>query len=225
MNPATQKQIKELTGLSKQAVSKACKAGHITMVYSDGKKMVDLDGHLTVEWLKRHPAQTAPAVNQPVLPIIKTPPQNDSSNPSGLPSTGETKKLQNEKLEEQIEDLKIKNQQKRADLIPKKLVVTVFNRIYSIDENQLKPIGVNVMPKISSVYNESNSVKAKELLEYLGKEDDKNLKSEILKILNANEDDRINECNQILEDEIGSVLKNIKREIEKLFKNMDRLGK
>lgn len=226
MNPATQKQLKELTGLSKQAVSKACAAGHITMVISNGKKMVDLDGHSTVEWLQKHPLQTAPIVNQPAPPVIKnTIPINDSNNPSGLASIGENKKLKDEKLEEQIEELKIKNQQKRADLVSKKLAVKVFNRFYGIHENQLKTLGISASPKISAIYNKSNSVKTNELLKFLEKEDDKDLKSEIIKILNSEESDRINSVNQTLEDSIGLILKSIQIEIDKFLKHTNDLKK
>jgi len=138
---------------------------------------------------------------------------------------GESKSLKEVKLEEQIEEIRIKNQIKRADLVQKKIVIKVFNRFYGIHETQFKSLGVNGGPKISSIYNKSNSVKTEEILKLLDKSEDKNLKSDIKKILNSGEPERINQMNQTLEDATGSILKSIQIEVDKFLKHVEELKK
>jgi hypothetical protein len=227
MNPVTQKEIKELTGLSKQFISRECGKNKLTMCEHNGKRMVDLDGHFTIEWLRRHRPKTneQPPPKIPIQDKINFDLINsNSNNPSGLPGSNESTKLKEIKLQEQIEELRIKNQQKRGALISKKIVVKVFNRIYNIDESQFKSIGVNVSPKISAVYNNGNSEKADLLIAYF-KENSNPEKSDIAKILNSGEPLRINEMNQILEDTTGAILKGVQREITSFLEKMEPNGK
>ena len=227
MNPVTQSEIKTLTGLSKQFISRQCAAGLLTMCMSNNKKMVDLDGHLTIEWLKTK-RDRIEGKKDPIIPISDKLNHDllaPSNSPSGLASTGEKKKLSDQKLVEQIEEIQIKNQIKRADLVQKKTVIKVFNRFYGIHETQLKSIGINAGPKISTVYNKSNAVKTFEILKLLEREDDKPLRTELTKVMNSGESERINSMNQILEDATGSILKSIQIEIDKFLKHVEELKK
>lgn len=219
MTPVTQAFIVEKTGLSKQAISKAVKAGHFTICKHGGKQKIDLDGHLTVEWLMLHPMKS----KNGDVPQEKEINYDQYFIPAGNTSTDLTSKrsLENTKLNEQIEKLRIENQQKRGNLIAKNLIVKVFNRVYSILQNQFKPMGINAMPKISAVYNSSNIVKAKEILKLFDIEDDTRKRSEILNILNSGEQDRVNEGNQILEDSVGDILKNVQRAIKKFLESIE----
>lgn len=233
MNPVTQREIKDLTGLSKQLISRDCNKGKLTMCMSNNKRMVDLDGHLTIEWLKLKKSRIKGAPEKKEIPIhdkidmdlLNQPSSDSGNNPSGLPSTGESKALKDIKVEEQIEQLRIKNQQSRGDLIEKLLIKKLFGKMYEIDQNEFKTINVSITPKISAVYNAANTTKTKDIIELITAETDikaskiKNLKSEINKTLEAGEPDRILEMNKILEDATGKILENIQREVDN-FINM-----
>ena len=217
-------------GVSGAYVYKICKAEKLTMI-DDGKSKkpkIDMHGSATIEYLKKREDQQSefePEPPPPELPPPKTKPFGQGNNPSGLPNTGERKKLADIKTEEQIEEIRIKNQIKRADLVQKKTVIKVFNRFYGIHETQLKSIGINAGPKISTVYNKSNAVKTSEILKLLEREDDKSLRTELTKVLNSGESERINSMNQILEDATGSILKSIQIEIDKFLKHVEELKK
>lgn len=229
MTPVTQKEIKDLTGLSKQFISRECKNGKLTMCMMDRKKMVDLDGYLTIEWLKTKKDRFSGKEKPTPIPIkdkINLDLISESNNPTGLPSpNGESKTLKEVKLEEQIEEIRIKNQIKRADLVQKKTVIKVFNKFYGIHETQFKSLGINAGPKISSIYNKANSIKTAEILKLLDRSDDKLLKSDITKIMNSGESENINNMNQTFEDLTGSILKSIQIEIDKFLKHVEDLKK
>ena len=202
----------------------------LTLIEVEGKKIpqIDLHGSATLEYLKKREEYLSEFEPEPPsleTPPPKTKPFGQGNNPSGLPNTGERKKLADIKTEEQIEEIRIKNQIKRADLVQKKTAIKVFNRFYGIHETQLKSIGINAGPKISTVYNKSNAVKISEILKLLEKEDDKSLRTELTKVLNSGESERINSMNQILEDATGSILKSIQIEIDKFLKHVEELKK
>lgn len=238
MNPVTQAQIKKLTGLSKQFISKECKAERLTMCESNNKRMVDLDGHLTVEWLRQRSDKITkkvvpetPIDKDKIIDLINKPQQSSGNNPSGLSTADpDEKKLKDVKLEEQIEQLRIKNQQSRGDLIEKFQVKKLFGKMYEIDQNEFKTINVSITPKISAVYNTANTTKTKDIIELITAETDikaskiKNLKSEINKTLEAGEPDRILEMNKILEDATGKILENIQREIDGFINMIEEKG-
>jgi len=84
----------------------------------------------------------------------------------------------------------------------------------------LKALGVS----ISAVYNESNKVKTKQILELIEKQNDKVLSGEINKILNSGEEERILETTGILEDSVMIIIRAIQREFDKFLKNIKKLG-
>ncbi len=231
MKPVTQKYIKEITGLSKQGISKACAAGHLTMCLRAGKKMVDLDGHLTAKWLagrkkksKKAKPETEPIPVNPYIDDISE--IEPSTNPSGLAPSGaafdpKAKNLKDEKVRLQNEKIQLEIDQKRGDLIEKKLVVSTHNALAGIDENQLKSLNVIIGPKIDSVYTRGYSSSINKILDLLGKKEDHDLKTDILKILNSNSEPNKKEITEIIEDAIGKVLRNIKREFDLFLQRAD----
>jgi len=215
MELVSKSQFARITGLSTSYIGKLSDQEKITLV-DDGKSKkpkVDLHGALTLDFLSSRDAQSSP-----VQPKNSKDTKPTSATATVIPRT-ESAKLKEVKLEEQIEELRIKNQQKRGNLVPKNIIVKVFNRIYNIDEAQFKGMGVNVSPKISAVYNESNNDKADEILKYFDESGTHPDKDHLIKLLNSGEPLRINDMNQILEDATGAILKGIQREITK-FLNM-----
>jgi len=211
MNLIPQSKFKDLVGISKQAVSQLVKSGAVTSVKKGRYPQIDLDGALTQQYLaekqdKKTESETDYSFESRPLPSI-------------IP--GDKRSYEIEKIREQIQEIQIKNAIKRGDLVEKKLIKKVFDRLYSIDQQQLKPLGVNVSPKISAVYNVGNTEKTLQILELI-KSEDPELKNEIGRILNAGEPDRINEMNQILEDAIGVVLENVQREIAKFLESIEK---
>jgi hypothetical protein len=209
MNLIPQSKFKDLAGITKQAVSQLVKNGTVTAVKKGRYPQIDLDGALTQQYLAEKQStqqdQTADGVQS-------------------QPATGfnDKRSFEIQKIQEQTEEIRIKNSIKRGDLVEKKLIKKVFDRLYSIDQQQVKPLGVNVSPKISAVYNIGNTEKTLQILELIKKQDDPELKSEIGRILNAGEPDRINEINQIVEDATGNVLENVQREINKFLENIEK---
>ena len=198
MDLITQSYLVGKTGLSKQAINKAFKLNYFTTVEDKGRLKIDLDGHLTVEWLRSHLFKE----KTDYKPAKKEPPKKKKAKPeetakrdtkAGSQTSRSEKKqlLEIQKLEEGNEKIRIDNGKKRRTLIPKILIKRVIARLYSIFENQLKALGISASPKISAVYNESNKEKTIQILELLEKQDDKILHSEINKVLNSGEEERI----------------------------------
>ncbi len=231
MDLITQSYLVGKTGLSKQAINKAFKAGYFTTVLDQGRLKIDLDGNLTVEWLRAHPFKE----KTEYIIAKKEPPKKkktkgveiakrDTKVGSQQSRSEKKQLLEIQKLEEGNEKIRIDNGKKRGTLIPKKLLQKVFARLYSIHENQLKALGISASPKISAVYNESNKEKTKQILELIEKQNDKILSSEVNKILNSGEEERILKTTGILEDSIMIIIRSIKREFDKFLKNIKKLG-
>lgn len=224
MKLVTKSQFAKIVGISSTRVGKI--ADQLTLVQVEGKvkPQIDLEGVATIEYRKKR--ELPEPTIQAETPPPKTSPHLPGNNLSGISNaTPEEKALKDIKLEEQIEELKIKNQIKRSDLVQKKVAIKVFNKFYSIHENQLKTLGINIGPDISSIYNKSNAIKTEEIAKHLDRSEDKLLKAEINKILNSGEPERINDMNQVFEDATGSILKSIQIEIDKFLKHVEELKK
>lgn len=189
------------------------------------KILVNPEGELTRKFLIKclgsgtSPQKKPHAQKKTTGPIIEH--AEESETKTWTPPTEavqqEKHDLEKIKLKKQIEEIEIKNEIKRGELIEKKLLKRFFARMYSIDENQLKSIGIKVTPEISEIYNEENDAKTKEILKLIKKEKDKSLGQEIKKILNAGEPDRMLKTTKALENTTGTILKAIKREIDKFL--------
>jgi hypothetical protein len=240
MNPITKSAFAELAKFSRQYLNELIRDDKIILntVVLNGKEMIDLDGPETQSYLKsrnrnayspKKQKQEKPKKNlkkttkQKPQTTTKKSSNNNQEGYNGTTGNEEKRDLQNKKLIEDIEKVRIDNEKKRGALIPKILIQRVFSRLYSIDENQFKSLGINVSPKISSVYNSENNKKTREILTLLEKEKDAGLKKEINKILNAGESQRILEMNRILEDATGGILVAVKRELDKFLKNIEKL--
>lgn len=189
-----------------------------------GKAKVDLDGINTIAFLLKHKQKNQQKEQQPDQPPAQPPRQ--PANPTGYngaPNFGTKQELEVEKLKESVEKLRIDNEKKRGSLIPKRLIKLVFGKLYSIDSNQFKTLGVSASPEISDVYNEENDQKTEEILKLFGKEEDKNLKKNISKILNSGEEARMLKTSNVLEDKTSKILKSIKRIFDDFLKNIKKL--
>lgn len=252
MNPITQAQLRkgrtnQATGrpITKQAVSKAVSKGKLTTCEVSGRTMIDLDGHLTVEWIRSHPIQASVPIQKIAKPQTEPeethdppPPQTPASaylpqgnNPSGTGDPGNLG-LKDRKTQEEILRLEIANDQKRTTLILKESVTTLFGKIHAIDTNQFKTLGPNVNQQIDSIYNETNHIKSKKIVDLFRSllniqgvkiEIGKETESEITKILETGSEDNKTEINRVMEDETGKILKNIQREIDDFIRANDEL--
>ncbi len=231
MTPITQAKLAQLAGVTPQQITKVVrfKPPQLTIVKLPGKAklFIDLDGHLTAQYLHgrtpkelKEPTETKKEPGKEEKPI--NPYQDDgnykskSHNPSGVRIPGSESKhdLDRIYIEEKIENTRIKNEQLRATLIPKDLVEKIFSKIHSIDDTQFKTIGINTNSKIESVYGQDNIRKVGQILELFSRLPDDRIKSDIQKILEEGETGRTLEINSIMEDATGSILKNIQREID-----------
>jgi hypothetical protein len=244
MNPISQTRLAALAGVTKQAITKVVKADppKVTIVVIDGKKKIDLDGHLTANYLKGRtptpqpenknkdksqdkdqnkpkPGRPSDNTTTPVNPYQgEHNYQSPSNNPSGISNaTTEAKNLKERNTELKNEELEIKISQSRGDLVEKKLSVSIFNKIYGIHENQFKSLSVKTNPKIESIYTSEYQIKTIEILEALGKTGDNDAKKEIMKILNTGESTRFRKLNEVMEDETMIILKNIQFEIDRFL--------
>lgn len=204
-------------------IGKICGQEKLTLVKVPGKKVkqIDLLGVDTLEFLRGREINNIEIENKPEPPPKKP---GHGNNPSGISSNpDDTTKTELEKLKikEQTEQIKIKNEMIRGALIEKKHVVKLFAKIHEIDQNQFKTLNIKVVPKISSVYNVANDTNTKAILKIIGREDDKDLKTEIVAMLNAGEEDRILENTKILEDATGEILAAVMRETDNFIRNMD----
>lgn len=251
METITQTKLAELAGVTKQMITKVMRAKppQLTFVIEGGKKKIDLDGHLTATYLqgrtpkpqarvtagpekKRGRGRPLKIPEEPVNPYQddgRTP--SRGNNPSGTGDPGNLG-LKDRKTQEEILRLEIANDQKRTTLILKESVTTLFGKIHAIDTNQFKTLGPNVNQQIDSIYNETNHLKAKKIVELFRSllniqgvklEIKKETESEITKILETGSEDNKTEINRVMEDETGKILKNIQREIDDFIRANDEL--
>lgn len=251
MTPITQAKLAHLAGVTPQQITKVIRAKppHVTIVKLPGKakSYIDLDGHLTAQYLEgRSPKdpELIKAKQKPGRPKEPGPTDNPyqgdggykstSRNPSG---TGEADdaaatNLKDRKTQEEILRLEIANDQKRTTLILKESVTTLFGKIHAIDTNQFKTLGPNVNQQIDSIYNETNHLKSKKIVDLFRSllnltgiklEIKKEIESEITKILETGSEDNKTEINRVMEDETGKILKNIQREIDDFIRANDEL--
>lgn len=119
----------------------------------------------------------------------------DSGELSFAAAMGLTKRdLDKIKIYEQIKDIKGKADERREGLVSRKLVRTVFSKIYEIDMNQLIPMKEKLIPDIAAIFetkNQASILKAgkkldTELWKILG-----NIKRELNKFLNKVGEDQI----------------------------------
>lgn len=148
--------------------------------------------------------------------FIKPPPI--STNPSGVSSlpTEEQKNktwydIQLKK--QQIEEKRIKNEQQRGNLIEKSLVELLFGKIHQIDVDQIKPLGIELNPKLISITNEMNKAKAKSICDLVKIDDSTTLKN-IESILNSGEKEMKTKIISACEDISATILKNVQSETE-----------
>lgn len=233
----TQAELAALCNCSPQHINKLIKSGSPGFdVETVGKSKsgkpkyrINNTSASTIEFIKAHQSKKEPT------PKKKTTPDHPGESPTKKKSknkpattehatavkfgTVEKHILDKEKTIEQIEKLRIDNWDNRMELIPRIMVKKLLSQLYTIDENQLKPIGHVIGPKISVIYNDSNQQKTLEIIELLGV-DKKKFAPEINKILHSGEPDRIQSMTSIIEDEMIISLKAIKQKIDMFIRGL-----
>jgi len=127
--------------------------------------------------------------------------------------TEEKHELEKRKIKLQNEDLKLKIDQKRGNLVEKNLTDILFGKMYQIDSDQLKQLGSNLSPKLFRIISERNKIKANEICELLEIKNHE-VKESIESMLNTGEKEIKTKIVGIFEEEVHSVLKSIKDEID-----------
>lgn len=245
MTPISKSDFARQCNITRQYIGQVIKKDLLDICVHKNKEHIDLDGVNTQFFLSERqgtvPTKTVeekptkPAI-EPIKEKVKQPPPkthtqiqppkiNNPSGNNGAPLGEEKKELEIDRLKETIEKLKIDNNKKRGDYIPKVLIVNFFNQLYAIDENQIKTLDVNIAPKISTMNNEANSEKTKKILELMDKKKDKELKKKINQILSSGEPERKKRLSEICEDATSKILKNIQREIDSALDNFERMAK
>lgn len=227
MNTVSQSKFAKIIGCTPQFIPKI--AARLTWVKVKGKKkeQIDLHGKHTLEYLGNREADQKQVQSLEELEDIPAqPPQTVASglgnNPSGLPGTNPIAiNLKDEKVRLQNEKIQLEIDQKRGDLIEKKLVISTHNALAGIDINQLKSLNVIIGPKIDSVYTRRYSGAVVKILKLIDKKEDHELKTDILKILNSNSEPNKKEITEITEDAIGKILRNIQREFDLFLQRAD----
>jgi len=78
--------------------------------------------------------------------------------------------LRNLKEREAIREKQIKNKKLRGELVNKKTVAQVFNKLWSVDSSQLIPIGTKLSPEICSICKVDDSEVITRVRELIDKE-------------------------------------------------------
>lgn len=152
-------------GVTKAAITKAVRDGRINIVDDD----IDPDHPSNVDYVDMTRARKG---LKPLLRLTKDdlrPKKNyesvDEKENLDRIDTATATKL---KLIEQIKHTNIKNLEMRRKLISRELVETVFNKLYLVDQNELKPIGQKIAPDIAAIFGSSDRdkiLKAGDLIE------------------------------------------------------------
>lgn len=157
-----------MKGVSRQAIGDAVKHGLLALV--DGK--IDLDAQATQDYLSYEPRQFAlggrsvekiiappPKIEKPVK-VVKSKRVEPERKPRTLaPRTrddgGELGVLRGdldkEKIQEQIIQLRIKNDQQRHRLIDRSLIERLLGRMSAIDNAQFLQYGDKLAPEIAGI--------------------------------------------------------------------------
>lgn len=131
----TQKEFSDLTGTSRQAVSKAIKAGHVKVKMIQKKRKVVLDDPLTQLWYEKQISKNAEAPLQ----------GKQSTSEKPVSNKNELVNLQRDKIIEEIGKIKaerklkeLKFAKEREDLIEKETIAAVlFQYINALNINML----------------------------------------------------------------------------------------
>lgn len=207
-------------GVTPQMIDKHKDRLTLVKVKGKKKKQVDRYGTETLEYLKWR-SET----HGLEIPFTKSEPEENgtmlakiSTNPSGKTNlTLEQQKNKNwydiEIKKRTIKEKDLKIEQKRGNLIEKKLVELLFGKIYQIDTDQIKPLGIDLSPKIIAIVNEKNKIKAKSIIDLLEISDNSKLK-QIESILNSGEKELKTRIVSTCEDISATILMNVQAEID-----------
>lgn len=127
----------ELAGVTRQ---------NINNLRSKGELHQDEDGLYDLS----HPANALYLTN-PRNRKANSDNQTRRDDPEYAEARGTKDALDREKLQEQINGLRLKNQEKRNELIPRDLVAVAFAKIHAIDSSQFGNLGQNLAPEIMAI--------------------------------------------------------------------------
>ncbi len=220
-NLVSQSKFATILGVSSTAVGKIKK--QLTLVNVPGKKkpLIDLTGLKTIKYRQSREKEIK---NNPEAfkyldkkPKPKTNTKEEANNDSQDEDEDDDKNISYDLKQKNIklknEELQLKIDQKRNDLITKNLTDIFFGKMYQIDSDQLKQLGSKLSPKIFSVINERNKIKTNSICKLIETED-KEKKESIESILSSGEKEIKTKIVGIFEESIHSILKDIKDEID-----------
>lgn len=173
-----------MCGVSKAAITKAADTGSIGMVVDGKKQVVNLDHHLTKEYMNSkgivgtkdglklatgQPQRGKTVGKKPLAkedPLVITAP---ISNAHGLPVIKslddidetnlfllEKRDIDKLKAYEQALETRLKREERRGLLIPRNTVKLIFSKIYTVDNNELKTMEDRLSPAICGIFGEGD---------------------------------------------------------------------
>jgi hypothetical protein len=158
-----QSEFARIAGVSRVAICQHIKAGALVL---RPDKRLDTDSPVNSEYIKKCKYKLENKEQKPLEVRTKTPKkahqgrkkqnnETDEIDPDNLPddiSKCARFDLDRIKVAEQILDLRMRRDVNRGELISRKLVRTVFSRIYEIDMNEFLTAKEKLMPDIASIF-------------------------------------------------------------------------
>ena len=182
MELVTQTALAKRIGISRQAIAGAIKRNKLRV--TEGK--IDLHDVLTVSYMKDNSSsrQVAKQNKQESAdsgsvkktgPTIQTDsePESDESTGRG----GESSIIRDRKLSAQVRKLDIEMAERLGDLIPKKEVEKVFNRLSIALVNYIFPIGERLSPIVAGAFKTTDQEKINKVRKILDTEIERALES------------------------------------------------
>lgn len=182
MELVTQTALAKRIGISRQAIAGAIKRNKLRV--TEGK--IDLHDVLTVSYMKDNSSsrQVAKQNKQESVdsgsvkktgPTIQTDsePESDESTGRG----GESSIIRDRKLSAQVRKLDIEMAERLGDLIPKKEVEKVFNRLSIALVNYIFPIGERLSPIVAGAFKTTDQEKINKVRKILDTEIERALES------------------------------------------------
>jgi len=186
-----QSELARKKGVTRQAVKKAISEGRLPVEGSGRAARIDLNHPLTLAWL-RTPSTPGKALGPPLSRPQGKPAEKKKAEPSpkpkdkeppeengrrGLPSNEEDLQeflqftsLKNEKLQEELNKVRLDNQKKRGELIERTLVQKFIHGIHEIDNGQWKTLGLKISSDVAAVLGIDEDEKVRSICDLIDKE-------------------------------------------------------
>jgi len=115
------------------------------------KGKYDITDPTNVEGLEIIKANTQTSVPKPRSARKTKPKQETEISLDGIEDINDFSQLRNLKEREAIREKQLKNEKFRGELVNRKAVSQIFNKLWSVDSSQLIPLATKISPEICSI--------------------------------------------------------------------------